>query len=390
MAAAQQIAERGTAGASARSIAALAGCAPSAINYNFGGLEQLFRSAFDQGLVRARAWLAVRRDEIAALPQTPQGAPLALEHLIIQWTRAARPLALLYQEGLAANGGASGWTALWRDFWLETAPRFGLGEVEGRLLHLIFEAEALYHLSTWSPALEHAALREICGHLGEVWLGAGPAAARGALAQAERSAGVINADAIAPAAAKVAEAAASVIEERGVGGLTHRAVAARAGVTTGAVTHHFRTVEDLVAGAIRGQVLALAKRASLGSGATGSPLDGITTAAEFAAMIRGFVIEGRGSVRRIDRRGLFLAAVRRPEMAGAGAVIRFAHGATTRGGLARVFGLREPELTLNAGLLSRLLSSVQIVCADEASPPELGPMLVDESVGRMAAFLKVR
>ncbi len=384
LAAAQQIAERGLSGATARSIAATAGCAASAINYNFGSLEQLLSVAFDLGQTKARAWLAERADEIAALPLTRAGAPLALEHLIVQWTGAARPLALLYQEDLAARPetAAASWAQLWRNFWLETATRFALGEIDGRLMHLIFETEALYNLSTWSPALEPAALGEICGHLGEVWLGAGPAAPRGALALAERAAGVITAEEVPPAAAKIAEAAASVIDARGLAGLTHRAVATQAGLTTGAVTHHFRTIEDLVAGAIRGQVLVLARRAA---GPDGSPLDQVATAEDFSAIIRRFVVEDRDAVSRIDRRGLFLAAVRRPEMASAGAVIRFAHGATTRNGLARAFDLEEPALTLTAGLVSRLLSSLPLGCAGEASPQRMGLVLVDEILGRLGS-----
>src|ERR1700761_564895 len=190
LAAAQQIAERGAAGATARSIAASAGCSASAINYNYGSIEHLFRAAYAHGLARTRQWMTECASEIAALPPTPAAAPLALEHLLVRWTRDARPLALLYQEGLTggAEAGADG-VALWRDFWLETAPRFGLSETEGRLLHLLFETEALFNLSTWSPALEAGALREVCGHLGAVWLGSGPAPRRGALAHAERTAG---------------------------------------------------------------------------------------------------------------------------------------------------------------------------------------------------------
>lgn len=332
-----------------------------------------------------------RAHEIAALPPTPAAAPLVLEHLIVRWTRDARPLALLYQEGVAGGSetGADG-TALWRDFWLEAAPRFGLTETEGRLLHLLFETEALYHLSTWSPALEAGALREICGHLGAVWLGAGPAPSRGALAHAERTAGVINAGDIAPAAAKIAEAAATVIEERGVGGLTHRAVAAQAGVTAGAVTHHFRTIQDLVAGAIRGQVLSLAKRTSAALGPAASPLEGIITVEEFAGTIRALVVDGRAGVRRIDRRGLFLAAIRRPEMASSGAVIRFAHGATTRGALLQMFKIEDPALTLHAGLLSRMLSTVALCCVNGTMSRETGALLVDEIIGRLASAAERR
>jgi hypothetical protein len=68
------------------------------------------------------------------------------------------------------------------------------------------------------------------------------------------------------------------------------------------------------------------------------------------------------------RRRLFLAALRRPELAGAGAVIRFAHGGTAREALQRLFNVPEATLSLNAGLLSRLLSGLWFACSAEPSP----------------------
>jgi DNA-binding transcriptional regulator YbjK len=46
--------------------------------------------------------------------------------------------------------------------------------------------------------------------------------------------------------AKIAKAAIEVVAERGVGGLTHRAVAAAADVPLGSTTYHFATLDDLL------------------------------------------------------------------------------------------------------------------------------------------------
>ncbi|CAN7572997.1 TetR family transcriptional regulator [Phenylobacterium sp. LjRoot225] len=383
--AAQQIADHGLAAVSARSVAAAAGGSPSAVNYNLGGMERLLSTAFEQGVAQTADWLAARRCELQALPHRPEGAVRALEHIVAAWTREARPLALLYQECLAASVGrgvGAAWTALWRDFWLDAAATFGLGEIEGRLLHLFFESEGLYHLSRWSPALEAATLRELADHFGVVWLDAAAGPPMGALALAEQTAGAQAYGTIPHAAMRIAKAAAEVVEG-GLGGLTHRAVAARAGVTTGAVTHHFRTIEELVAGAIRGQVLAMAM--------AGEPdIPAPQTVAQsrsvehFFQIVRPHAVVDHPSSPALSRRNLFLAAVRRPELAGCGAVIRFAHGGTTRTGLDRVFDLLPEELALHAGVLSRLLSALWFAAAADPEPPATRERLFEAIASRLS------
>lgn len=383
-AAAQLISARGAAAASARSVAVAAAVSPSAINYNFGGIEQLFSSVFDHGAALTAEWLAARDQEIRALPRTADGAAQALEYVLCEWTRSARPLALLYQERLdAAPGGGAAWTRLWRDHWLRTAAAFGLGEVEGRLAHLFFETEALHRLSTWSPALERAAEREMGDHFAAVWLGAGRRAGGGAFALAERATGARPHGSVAPAAFRIAEAAAEVVEKSGLAGLTHRAVAARAGVTTGAVTHHFRTVEDLVAGAIRGQVITMTEEAARQAGAATSPsVDDVLTAEALFEAMRFHATADPPSPAGLGRRRLFLATLRRPDLARAGAAIRFSYGGTLRDPLGRVLPIPADAVALEAGLLSRLASTLAHACAADPDPAASRDALFGEIVSR--------
>jgi DNA-binding transcriptional regulator YbjK len=385
--AAGQIANRGLGAVSARQVAQAAGSAASAINYNFGGIERLFSSAFAYGAAATADWTRARARELAALPRTPAGAVLALEHVIEAWTGGARSLALLYQEALAAapgEGAAADWARLWRDFWREAAALFGLGEMEARLLHTLFESEALFHLSTWSPALERAALREMCAHFGAVWLGAPKAPPTGALELAERSAGVLTPTAIAPAAVKIVEAAAELVEAEGLGGLTHRAVAARAGVTTGSVTHHFRTMEDLVAGTIRGQVLAMEREQH---GRPPSRVQTVREPAELFQVVRAYVLTDAPWGPVLRRRNLFLAAARRPELAGAGAVIRFAYGSTTADILGKVFEIPPERRSLYAGVLARLIGSGWFAFSGDPDPRSGFDGLLTEIQRRLEADL---
>lgn len=357
------VAAEGIAAASARDIAAEAGVSPSAINYNFGGIERLLSSAFARGAGETAAWMAARETEVMALPRNGEGASLALEHVLAEWTGPARPLALLYQEALTTEA-ADDWIGLWRDFWLRLAKAFGLSEAQGRLLHVFFESEALYHLSRWSPALERAALAEMAGHFAAAWLGASPRPALGLIALAEMSAGARPHGSLTPAALQIAEAAAKVVEVVGLPGLTHRAVAHKAGLTTGAVTHHFRTVDDLVAGAIRGQVQAIGQEADTSL----TPVDDIRSVELFLEATRRHAVNEAAANPSRRRRRLFLATVRRPELASAGAVIRFSHGGTMRQVLERVIGEPAEQLTLPAGVLSRLLSALWVATAGDPDP----------------------
>ncbi|PXA82881.1 hypothetical protein DMC18_25080, partial [Caulobacter sp. D5] len=187
-AAARLVAQEGIAAATARAVAGAAGVSPSAINYNLGGMERLLSSAFALGTQEAGDWLAARAREVAMLPPGPDGAARALEHVLIEWTGPARPLALLYQEAVAEGVGLD-WTRAWAGFWRETAQTLDLPPIAGRALHAFFESEALYHLSPWSPALERAVLRDMVDHFAAVWLDAPARPEAGALLAAERAAG---------------------------------------------------------------------------------------------------------------------------------------------------------------------------------------------------------
>jgi AcrR family transcriptional regulator len=381
------VARDGIAAASARAIATDAGASPSAINYNFGNIERLLQSTFALGVDETREWLELRRAEIALLPGSPDGAAWALLHGLRTWTAEGRRLALLYQEALAAGAGAgpaADWTRLFRDFWLDIAERFGLAPIDGRLMHVFFESEALYHLSTWSPALEDAALADTVEHLAHVWLGAPLRPWRGALWHAEEASGTRPHGSAPPAAMRIAKAAAEVVEDKGLAGLTHRAVAHRAGVTTGSVTHHFRSIEDLVAGVIRGQVQVLTEEAMASAP---PPIDEILTPERLFEALRFHSAGERPASPVIRRRRLFLASARRRELAAAGAVIRYSHGGTVRDSLSRIFKLSEGDARLYSGVLSRLLSAIWFASAGDEDPRATRHALMDRIEATLMARL---
>jgi len=381
------LARQGLAASSARSIAACAGLAPSAINYNFGKLEHLFGASFESGLHDAKSWMATKTREAQDLPAGPDAAVAALESLVLAWVEDARDLALLYQEVLIAGGPLAAhrasWLAAWADFFEGVARHFQLPPQAGVLMNLMFQSEAIYALSQWRPMLERAALGEMLGHFGAFWLGAAPRPAFGALAAAEAAVRLPQAAPTSEQARAFIDAAVAVVEDLGLDGLTHRAVAARCGATAGAVAHYFRTADDLLAAAVRGQVLALQARFD----ADGVRAGAVQSLEDFARDFTSGIADAASLATIQARRSLFMASMRLPGRAAAGAAVRFAQGATVAASL-RACMPDNPAMNLHASLLSRLLSASTIATlADpqrEESACARATLVVNVFVARVA------
>ncbi|WP_123685670.1 TetR/AcrR family transcriptional regulator [Amycolatopsis thermoflava] len=150
---------------------------------------------------------------------------------------------------------------------------------------------------------------------------------------------------------KIARAAIDVVAERGIDGLTHRAVAAAAGVPLGSTTYHFRTLDDLLEVALSQAAEDNVRR--LREWERGVPPD-----ADFAAALAELVMryvrdEGPHTVVEYD---LYVAAMHRPRLRPVSAAWDDA--------LIELFGSRTDPLTgrLLAGLFCGLL--MQLAIAD--------------------------
>lgn len=106
--------------------------------------------------------------------------------------------------------------------------------------------------------------------------------------------------------AKIVEATLTVVERDGVAGVTHRTVAAEAGVPPGSVTYHFATLEDLLIAALTSAVDDYAKQLDELSAAGNDPLQGL------ARLIAE--TNGAGRRRALAERELTLLAARRPAL----------------------------------------------------------------------------
>lgn len=356
-AASDVLAVEGVAQASARRIAAACGVAPSAVNYSFGGLEPLLASAFAEGAEQARAWVTRQAEGLDRLPDGPSGARATLEHLVLDWTTDARPLAYLHAELSACPErfpeAAATWANAWNTLFAAVAARFNLSEPTADIMQALFESEAVYHLSGWAPALERLVWREHCDRFAALWLG-GPAAPAGppGLARIEALLSAQSPEPLPAAAARIAEAALGVIDQGGLEALTHRAVAGAAGLTSGAVAYHFRTAPDLVAAA------ALAQHARTVRDMLETPGSDPRALAATRRAVQQAVESASTPPGVRQRRTLFIAATRRPDLEAIAARMRFSHGVTAR----RL--LMDGEVRpLDASLLSRIVSALLLATA---------------------------
>jgi DNA-binding transcriptional regulator YbjK len=112
---------------------------------------------------------------------------------------------------------------------------------------------------------------------------------------------------------KIAEAAIAVVAERGVEGVTHRAVAAAASVPLGSTTYHFATLDDLLVVALRTAAEDSVER--LRDWDRALPAD-----ADLAAALADLVVSGltEDRARTVVEYELYVAALHRAALRGAG------------------------------------------------------------------------
>lgn len=249
--------DQGSGELSARGLAAIAGVNASAIYYYFDDLEHLYDAAQRAAIAQASDWIAQRRDTLILELQATDLPPSALGSFLAQltdaWCEDARPLGFAWRECqlLAARNPRFAplrveWATLWRAFFAAICPRFGAAAAT-EASFLFFDGESMLHLMRWHPTIDRAALDESCATWGR-WIGGNlPGDTPWRLHARARARATLSGVAIPDGnGAAVAEAAAALLAARGLGAVTHRAVAAQAGLTLGAVSHVCRRTDDLL------------------------------------------------------------------------------------------------------------------------------------------------
>jgi len=270
------LAQTGAQGVTSRAVGDLSGAAASAVNYHFGGREGLLSSAFSVAHARAAEWRSRWLSSLACNPPVeafPGWFAVAIEdyayrqaavsavlrELSLDAARAPVPPALAIVECDSAEA-----------FWTSVLGAFGLSMDDATHAADFASGMAILHNHHPTRPEQLAWFNETCARFSGRIAGQSVKAGWDGWRQSIRhQASLRNKSLCAP---EVARVAIDILGRDGLGGLTHRAVAAEAGVSLAAVTGTFPTREALVRGvfdALHGSLLE--RRAE--DGATRGPVN---------------------------------------------------------------------------------------------------------------------
>lgn len=325
-----EMAEAGAAGSTARNVAARAGVSASAINYHFESIERLYGAAQAEAVARASVWIDQRLDDVAAAEPWPfEALPAFAADLIDRWSEdrvlAQAEASAFLQAAWGPSEAAAAWLRLWDALWQRTLPLFSLKKDHAPIVAAVLHSERLGHLVRWRESHDRAGLEEVCIRLtarltGDPALLARPAPWRQRAEVLSRQA--MDVPVLTPAAARIAEAVVAAVDQGGETALTHRSVAAAAGVSLGAVTHHFPTRTALAEAGyawLYDSIVQSARRAGAGQADHG----------DVGAHILSFIEIGRIAPRSRALEAFFIAATRDPSLANFAARVRYSRGLGT-------------------------------------------------------------
>ncbi|MCW1430670.1 TetR/AcrR family transcriptional regulator [Novosphingobium sp. JCM 18896] len=369
---------QGSAGMTARNLAALAHIPVSSIYHHFGSMEHLLQVAQGDACAAAGRWCE-RQIELSSGGKIggPRALGSLLATLIDDWCETQRSLAFAFRQSqlMALRDPAhrekrTPWSALWREFWKEICDHLDLGDVAQGTAWL-FEGLIALHLLRWRRPIDRAALEELCRGWAD-WLDgrlAGPSpwfdlARREAMALAtQRPVGVET------NASSIAAAAARTIEQHGIAGLTHRAVAAEADVTLGVVSHRYRTSADLLNAAFEAIYSRMVPQ--------GEPEERLRTLGRQEAIGH---LEGAFAPRAnaLGLEELSVATARDPAFAGFAAQLRYLRGRSAGPYFQAILGSDRPISPIDAAIFSAFLSGRGNACLHEdwtATAADAAPLL---------------
>ncbi|WP_206243937.1 TetR family transcriptional regulator [Novosphingobium terrae] len=355
---------------SARALARHAGVPLSTLYNHFPSMEQVFLKAQEEALIETRQWCAAQLEhlsEAVTAPAPASGLGTILAALIDEWTQSQRRLAFAWREGflLARRDPhysllGQGWREVWADFWKTVCDLCGAGQ-HGEWTSFVFEAEAALHMLSWRRVLDRACLEELCQGWA-AWL-TGGLVADGPWRLAARHQALASLPDLPiqdETTQHIAAAAANVVERQGMARLTHRAVAAEAGVSLGMVSNRFRTSVDLVRTAFDVIYQRLA-----------APVHETPAEAEADSGIKGKLPDLTGETMHLSNRlaieELMLAVARDEALQPFAPRIRYLRGHTSGKVLRMIAGPDIAISYLDAALFSDLLSGMQRAGIDLSS-----------------------
>jgi DNA-binding transcriptional regulator YbjK len=355
---------------STRTLAASAGLPVSSIYYHFGDLEHLLETAQSEALSAAMRWCEAQLEAIRGQAGGPAALGPLLGAIVDDWCEQQRALAFAEREcQLAALRdplhvpAAARWDALWQSFWADVCRQFDLADMALGTAWVFAGASAL-HLLRWRRPLDRSALTELCNGWAR-WMESRLADRSPWFDLARRDAAALIAPPAPddPVAAAVATAAAATVAQRGVAALTHRAVAAEAGVTLGVVSYKFRTSADLLHAAFE----AIYRRMSPQSADELAAVPDLGRDATLARLGSGSVPTGADMLASDE---LLVASARNPAFQTFAAQLRYLRGRSSGHYFQALLGRDRPIAPIDGAIFSAFMSGRIRACAAGGRVPD--------------------
>lgn len=254
-------AQRGADGLSSRAVATFAGVAPSSINYRHGSLSGLVSAAGLAGdAARAAAWRAAMA-ELEELRLAPDDfGPAAFTVIRGQIERLRGEETLFWHEAIAGcrgHGELASLGALDAEaaFWSRLIERCGLQDLQADIMQGFALALRFAWLTFSKPDGFDPWAQALVMRFAERACGGHPTRATDcawrARTEAEADPGKAGQAPGHDTAQKIIEATIALIMSQGAGAATHRAVAAKAGLSVSSVQHFFGTRSAILLAAFR-------------------------------------------------------------------------------------------------------------------------------------------
>ena len=251
--------DQGLAGASARSIAVRAGSSASAIHYHFERVDELIRAALDDARERDVRWRYAALDKLPQAALEPALLPHFLTGVIDTAGRAFSELALLRWDvalEAALHGRFVKVACQWREdlnaFWSAVLSSFGI-TASASIVAEFADAVGRIYLVAGSGPTHIAWVTETCARCAERLCGVSLSVRKGRIWRdlhlptvARTPTADQSASASSSTAHRIVDGALDVILTQGPRAMTHRAVAAAAGVSLSSTTYHFASREEIL------------------------------------------------------------------------------------------------------------------------------------------------
>lgn len=276
-----RIAANGIRGLSLRSVAQDAGVSLGSLNYHIGDKAALVARLIEQECAENRVvhddWLARTAELDLAVPETLATVIIAYldEASEVRREAALTGCELLIDAGLDPDGyaGIAGLLDGEENFWASVLDRdHGAGaRAFGKAIAGYCRDELPFSIAVGRDSDYRLLRAATVGRLAEGLAGSGAGLSRSfetlvAACGDSQALGPLPVDL--PAGSKKADLAghiAALIAEQGVASITHRLVAARAGVPNSSVAHHFRTRDDLLDAGMGALILDMRRELQAGS-----------------------------------------------------------------------------------------------------------------------------